>query len=360
MILSNLFQHLLLENVSRTLSFVRSPNILNCFDKQIVLSNVFGNNNAVDCKDVNDVFEALRQQLLVSFSTVGSTSATTLEELENAFANSSSNSATLLAAYKAHHSGDAVPEDQQSGLGSSSKKRPSSSSARMAILSGYKKNKRKKARANFENKVEGKTVPDYEDLEEIYHHLDENRAEQEAKEKREAEEAEAQRKKQEAQDKMEAATQSKKQEAQDKKQQEKEEKKKEKEMEKRIEKIVKERLKDKDQEIKELLKEKTQKEGELNKNFQKQIQELQRRKEDNSTDRESIRRLNDLLAAKEMDLQEANDLNAKNSESLNRVVSIYYNCFFANVFVFKNINYCLIYWFCFNILFNIILIARID
>ena len=210
----------------------------------------------------------------------------------------------------------------------------------MAILSGYKKNKRKKARANSENKVEGKTVPDYEDLEEIYQPLDKNRAEQEAKAKREAEEAEAQRKKQEAQDKMEAEVQSKKQEAQDKKQQEKEEKKKEKEMEKRIEKIVKERLKDKDQEIKELLKEKTQKEGELNKNFQKQIQELQRRKEDNSTDRESIRRLNDLLAAKEMDLQEANDLNAKNSESLNRVVSIYYNCFFANVFVFKNINYC--------------------
>jgi cell division FtsZ-interacting protein ZapD len=77
-------------------------------------------------------------------------------------------------------------------------------------------------------------------------------------------------------------------------------------------------------------------EGELHKNFQKQSQELQRRKEDNSTDRESIRRLNDQLAAKEMDLQEANDLNAKNSESLNRVVSIYYNCFllFTNLFKF--------------------------
>jgi hypothetical protein len=328
---------------------------LNCFDKQLVLSNVFGNNNAVDCKDVNDVFDALRQQLLVSFSTVVSTSATTLEELENAFANSSSNSATLLAAYKAHHSGDAVPEDKQSGHGSSSKKRPSSSSARIAILSGYKKNKRKKARANSENKAEGKTVPDYEDLEEIYHPLDENRAEQEAKAKREAE---IQSKKQEAQDKMEAEAQSKKQEAQDKKQQEKEEKKKEKEMEKRIEKIVKERLKDKDQEIKELLKETTQKEGELSKNFQKQIQELQRRKEDSSTDRESIRRLNDLLAAKEMDLQEANDLNAKNSESLNRVVSFFclkiiivFFCLqiYSNLFVFKNRNNCLIYWFCFNI-----------
>jgi len=305
--------YFILDGTTKRLTFVRSPNILSCFDKKLNISNAFDPNF-----DVNIVFEALKRKVLSMFSVSGTSTQTTLQELEDAFVSMNINVETIPTLYNDNHSD--VEDDLRPGSGKKRKFIPGSVSSYKNKRSGRKK----KAAADSESRDSRKTQTD--SMERLLDVDDNNllsQAERGAVERPNAAKTRSQDKKR--QEKEEAkvdlivestATKSavesaaKKQE-QDKKRQEKEEAK----QQKLVSNLIRDAVNAKEQELKEELK-KSQKQ------IEKQEQELKRQKDKQFSDNFEIGRLTEKLVK----LQEKSQPTAKATDMV-RLIYQFVNSF---------------------------------